>query len=186
MNNSWTSPFYKYEEDNKHKIKLGKNLPKPIITINLNEYYGERQLQADNAIEFFQQAAYVARVGKSAKEVEKVKTVLLDWASNNALKEGINVSWGNKPVDYQMMVLINSILTTTAIISENLDSKERQILGPWLNNLIKNVAKSKWKDRQDNKAYQTSYITLIWGLMVNDLNAVQNSIDVVKLAVHYM
>ena len=85
-----------------------------------------------------------------------------------------------------MMVLINSILTTTATIAENFDEKERQILGPWLNNLIKKVAKSKWKDRQDNKAYQTSYITLIWGLMVNDLNAVQNSIDVVKLAVHDM
>ena len=66
------------------------------------------------------------------------------------------------------MVLINSILTTTAIISENLYSKERQNLGPWLNNLIKNIAKSKWKDRQHNKAYQTSYVTLIWGLMVND------------------
>jgi len=84
------------------------------------------------------------------------------------------------------MVLISSILTTTAVISESLDSKERQVLGPWLNNLIKNVANSKWKDRQDNKAYQTSYITLIWGLMVNDLNAVQNSINVVKLAVHDM
>ena len=29
-------------------------------------------------------------------------------------------------------------------------------------------------------------MTLIWGLMVNDLNAVQNSINVVKLAVHDM
>ena len=100
MNNSWISPFYKYEEDNKHKIKLGKNLPKPIITINLNEDYGERHLQADSAIEFFQKAAYVARVGKSTKEVEKVKTVLLEWANNNALKEGINVSWVKKPVDW--------------------------------------------------------------------------------------
>ena len=61
------------------------------------------------------------------------------------------------------MVLINSILTTTAIISESLDPQERQALGPWLNTLIKKVAKSKWKDRQDNKAYQTSYMTLIWG-----------------------
>ena len=85
-----------------------------------------------------------------------------------------------------MMVLISSILTTTAVISESLDSKERQVLGPWLNNLIKNVANSTWKDRQNNKAYQKSYITLIWGLMVNDLNAVQNSINVVKLAVHDM
>ena len=53
-NNPWTSPFYKYEADNKHKIKLEKNLPKPIIaTINLNEYYGERQLQADSAHKMF-------------------------------------------------------------------------------------------------------------------------------------
>lgn len=184
--NAWTSPFYKYEENNKHKIILAETLPKPIITVNLNEDYGERQSDADSAIEFFQKAAYVGRVGNSPKEIQKVKNTILDWASNNALKEGINVSWGSKPVDYQMMVLINSILTTTATIAENFDEKERKIVGPWLNNLIKEVAKSKWKDRQDNKAYQTSYITLIWGLMVNDLIAVQNSINTVKLAVHDM
>jgi len=184
--NAWTSPFYKYEEDNKHEIILGETLPKPIITVNLNEDYGERQSDADSAIEFFQKAAYVGRVGNSLNEIEKVKNVILDWASNNALKEGINVTWGSKPVDYQMMVLINSILTTTATIAENFDEKERKIVGPWLYNLIKEVAKSKWKDRQDNKAYQTSYITLIWGLMVNDLIAVQNSINTVKLAVHDM
>ena len=165
---------------------MRNNLPKPIITINLNEDYGEQNTQVNSAITFFQNAAYVARVGKSEKEIEKVKTVLLDWANNNALKKGINVSWGDKPVDWHIMVLINSILTTTAVISESFDSNERQILGSWLNNLIKKVAKSKWKDRQDNKAYQTSYMTLIWGLMVNDLNAVKNSIDVVKLAVHDM
>ena len=186
MNRSWTSPFYKYEEEHKHKIKLGNRLPQPITSINLNEDYGERELQVDQAIKFFQKAAYVARVGKSIEEVEKVKTVLLDWSKNNALKEGINASWGDKPVYWQIMVLINSILTTTAVISESFDSNERQILGPWLNNLIKKVAKSNWKDRQDNKAYQTSYMTLMWGLMVNDLNAVQNSINVVKLAVHDM
>ena len=183
---AWASPFYEYEEDKKHEIILGETLPKPIITVNLNEDYGERQSDADNAIEFFQKAAYVGRVGNSLKENQKVKNAILDWASNNALKEGINVSWGSKPVDYQMMVLINSILTTTATIAENFDEKERKIVGPWLNNLIKEVAKSKWKDRQDNKAYQTSYITLIWGLMVNDLIAVQNSINTVKLAVHDM
>ena len=184
--NAWTSPFYKYEEGNKHEIILGETLPEPIITVNLNEDYGKRQSDADSAIEFFQKAAYVGRVGNSPKEIQKVKNTILDWASNNALKEGINVSWGSKPVDYQMMVLINAILTTTATIAENFNDKERQIVGTWLNNLIKEVAKSKWKDRQDNKVYQTSYITLIWGLMVNDLIAVQNSINTVKLAVHDM
>ena len=51
--NAWTSPFYKYEENNKHKIILAETLPKPIITVNLNEDYGERQSDADSAIEFF-------------------------------------------------------------------------------------------------------------------------------------
>ena len=62
-----------------------------------------------------------------------------------------------------MMVLINSILTTTAVIAESFDAEERKIIGSWLNKLVKKVAKSSWKDRQDNKAYLTSYITLIWG-----------------------
>ena len=184
--NSWTSPFYKFKEEDKHKVVLGKKIPKPIIEINLVEDYGERSSDADIAIEFFQKASYVARVGNSDEETRKVKDVIVNWAKNDALKKGINVSWGSKPVDYQMMVLINSILTTTAAIAENFNDSEREIVGPWLNNLIKKVAKSKWKDRQDNKAYQTSYITLIWGLMVNDLLAVQNSINTVKIAVHDM
>ena len=64
QSNSWTSPFYKYEKENRHKIKLRNNLPKPIITINLNEDYGEQNTQVNSAITFFQNAAYVARVGK--------------------------------------------------------------------------------------------------------------------------
>ena len=51
--NAWTSPFYKYEEGNKHEVILGEILPEPIITVNLNEDYGERQSDADSAIDFF-------------------------------------------------------------------------------------------------------------------------------------
>jgi len=185
-NTEWITPFFKIDGDFKHEIQLTGTIPKPIITVKLDETYGEQNPEVESAREFFKQAAYVVRIGNSDSEIEKVKTVLLDWAKNNALKEGINVSWGANPVDWQMMMLINSILTTTAAMGEELNTDERQIIGPWLNTLVQKVAKSRWKDRQDNKAYLTSYMTLIWGLMVNDLNAVQNSIDVVKLAVHDM
>ena len=185
-NNEWITPFFKLDESRKHEIELTGKTPKPIVTVKLDETYGEENAEVNRAREFFKKAAYVARIGNSDLEVQKVKTVLLDWAKNDALKEGINVSWGDRPVDWQMMMLINSILTTTATMGENINAEERQIIGPWLNGLIQKVAKSNWKDRQDNKAYLTSYMTLIWGLMVNDLNAVQNSIDVVKLAVHDM
>ena len=185
-NNEWITPFFNIDGDLKHEIQLIESAPKPIIIVKLDETYGEENEEVNRAREFFKKAAYVARIGNSDSEIQKVKTVLLDWAENNALKEGINVSWGDKPVDWQMMMLINAILTTTATMGENINAEERQIIGPWLNTLIQKVAKSNWKDRQDNKAYLTSYMTLIWGLMVNDLNAVQNSIDVVKLAVHDM
>jgi len=185
-NTEWITPFFKIDGDFKHEIQLTGTIPKPIITVKLDETYGEQNPEVESAREFFKQAAYVVRIGNSDSEIEKVKTVLLDWAKNNALKEGINVSWGANPVDWQMMMLINSILTTTATMGEELNTDERQIIGPWLNTLIQKVAKSNWKDRQDNKAYLTSYMTLIWGLMVDDLNAVQHSIDVVKLAVHDM
>jgi len=185
-NNAWTTPFFQLDENFKHEIQPSKRILKPIVTVKIDETYGEQNEEVEIARNFFKEAAYVVRFSNSNLEIEKVKKVLIDWAKNNALKEGINVSWGNKPVDWQMMMLINSILTTTASIGENLNAEERQIIGPWLNALLQKVAKSKWKDRQDNKAYLTSYMTLVWGLMVNDLNAVQNSIDVVKLAVHDM
>jgi len=185
IKNEWITPFYKLSDEGKHKIGLSR-APKPLEIIKLDESYGEEVAEANFAMNYFQEAAYAGRVSNNEENISKIKTVLLDWAKKDALRKGINVSWGKKPVDWQMMVLINSILTTTAVIADKLDGEERKILGPWLNNLVKKVAKSRWKDRQDNKAYLTSYITMIWGLMINDLKAVQHSIDVVKLAVNDM
>ena len=185
IKNEWITPFFKLSDEDKHKIGLSR-APKPLEIIKLDESYGEEVAEANFAMKYFQEAAYVGRAGNKEENIDKIKTVLLDWAKKDALRKGINVSWGKKPVDWQMMVLINSILTTTAVIADKLDAEERKILGPWLNNLVKKVAKSRWKDRQDNKAYLTSYIAMIWGLMINDLNAVQHSIDVVKLAVNDM
>jgi hypothetical protein len=62
--------------------------------------------------------------------------------------------------------------------------EDRVVIGPWLNSLIKEVSASHWKDRQDNKAYMTAYITMIWAFMVSDDKADQNSVDITKLAIH--
>jgi len=184
-NNNWVSPFYNFADQDKHKVILNRTA-KPLEVIKLNESYGEEVAEANFATNYFQEAAYIGRVDNSDENINKIKLVLLDWAKKDALRKGINVSWGNKPVDWQMMVLINSILTTTATIADTFDAEEREILGHWLNELVRKVAKSSWRQRQDNKAYFTSYIALIWGLMINDLAAVQHSIEVVKLAVHDM
>ena len=75
---------------------------------------------------------------------------------------------------------------TTAALSSDLSDADRLVIGPWLNRLVGKVASSHWKDRADNKAYMTAYITMLWGLMVSDKKAVQQAVDVVKLAIHDM
>jgi hypothetical protein len=84
------------------------------------------------------------------------------------------------------MTLISSILTTTAAMAPEFTKEERIVIGPWLNRLVADVAASRWKDRADNKAYMTAYITAVWAFMASDKAAAQHSIDVAKLAIHDM
>ena len=97
--------------------------PKPLEKIKLDESYGEEVAEANFAMNYFQEAAYAGRASNNEENIDKIKTVLLDWAQKDALRKGINVSWGKKPVDWQMMVLINSILTTTAVIADKFDAE---------------------------------------------------------------
>ena len=48
------------------------------------------------------------------------------------------------------------------------------------------TSNSRWKDRQDNKAYMVAYATMLWGLMVGDDLAVQEAVNVYKLAINDM
>ena len=106
IKNKWITPFFKLSDEDKHKIGLSR-APKPLEIIKLDESYGEEVAEANFAMKYFQEAAYVGRAGNKEENIDKIKTVLLDWAKKDALRKGINVSWGKKPVDWQMMVLIN-------------------------------------------------------------------------------
>ena len=181
----WTDPFAP-KTPTSGNVSAYSNPPQPVVTVRLNESYGSRDTRIDNAAGWFRSAATALRRGMNAEKKEEIIAVLKNWAENDALKSGINVSWGSKPVDWQAMVLISSILTTTAAISSDLSDADRLVIGPWLNRLVGKVASSHWKERADNKAYMTAYITMLWGLMVSDQKAVQQAVDVVKLAIHDM
>ena len=182
---AWTDPFHP-ETPTSGSVSAYSNPPQPVITVRLNESYGSRNARIDNAAGWFRSAATALRRGMDAEKKEEIIVVLRTWAEFDALKSGINVSWGNKPVDWQAMTLVSAILTTTAAVSSDLSDSDRAIIGPWLNKLISKVASSRWKDRADNKAYFAAYITMLWGLMVSDQQTVQKTVDVVKLAVHDM
>ena len=64
---------------------------KPIVTVMLNEEYGERQMSVDEAIAWFYSATSLARHGDHGIRIELTKS-LADWAQADALKSGIHFS----------------------------------------------------------------------------------------------
>ena len=54
---------------------------KPLEKIKLDESYGEEVELANFAAEYFQEAAYAARVGSSNNDIEKIKTTILDFTA---------------------------------------------------------------------------------------------------------
>ncbi len=160
--------------------------PSPLTAVNLDERYGESNAAVERSLRWFSSATKAIRRGADARSKEIIRNALTDWAQSNALNQGIHVSWGDKPVDWQVLALISAIATTTAAMAEEFSPEDRAIIGPWLNGLVAEVAASQWLTRQDNKAYMTSYIALVWALMVGDQSAAQHSVEVFKLAIHDM
>ena len=188
LNQMWKSPFTKVNKKGKKYCLAKDNLyeVKPIQSIQLDETYGQELDELNDArLWFSYMTSKIHRSGKK-EDIEDLRRTILKWANTNALSSGINVSWGNQPVDWQVLTTIISIMTAVASVSETLSSDDRLIIGPWLQDLMTKVSSSYWKDRQDNKAYMVAYLTMLWGLMVGYNLSVQNSIDVYKTAIDDM
>ncbi len=160
--------------------------PAPIPKVTLDEVYGNRNQPVDVAEEWFRRLTTYIRLTNDPLARKLVKDALLDWAKNNSLGAGIRVSWGAKPVDYQMVTAIMAVLTATAEVADDLTPDDRAIIGPWLNGLVKASSESRWKDREDDHVFLSAYMRLVWGLVVGDDAAVQDVIFTYKLAIHDM
>ena len=184
---AWTSPFTPTRGSRLCSTLPGATTPPAAISkVKLDERYGERVASVDAASDWFRRMATFLRYSSDPAAATLLKRAVIDWAQSDGLGEGIRVSWGERPVDYQMMTAIASILAATAEIAPEFTAEERQVVGPWLNQLVRQVGASSWKDRQDNKTDMRTYIALLWGLMVGDDQAVQDAIFTYKLAIHDM
>jgi len=180
----WRVPFNNASISNE-EIELTA-APEPFGKITLDETYGEQNQSVEVARQWFASAAQTLRLTNNKKTQDQFKSVLVDWATANALNKGLHVSWGAKPVDWHVMTSIGAILTSTALIADTLSSEERAIVGPWLNRLVTETAASHWYQRSDNKAYMRAYYTMIWAFMTGDNGTAQKAIDIYKLAIHDM
>ena len=184
-------------------------LIQPITTVKLNEKYGERQQEIEHAAQwFFFKTSMLRYDGTTFRE--EILNTLYKWANANALSSGTHVSWGQKPIDYQVMVLIGALVSAfTEVITMDTEQKEKsdkstpitkkgatinpfnenhqlELITGWLNGLVKDVGESRWGHRQDNKEYQKTLIGLNWALLTNDEITIQAAADVFKLAIHDM
>ena len=183
QDNNWKNPFTPKAPTQQGHI-LYDQPPKPLVKTEIIDIYGAENRDIERAAEWFRFAALALRRGASEGTKKQIAATLIAWASADALKNSMYRP-GKQTVDWQAMTLIVSILTTTAALSPELNDNDRVVIGPWLNKIITKTAASRW-DRQDNKSYMAAYITMIWGLMTQDTDAVQAAIDVVKLAIHDM
>ena len=183
QDNNWKNPFTPKAPTQQGHI-LYDQPPKPLVKTEIIDIYGAENRDIERAAEWFRFAALALRRGASEGTKKQIAATLIAWASADALKNSMYRP-GKQTVDWQAMTLIVSILTTTAALSPELNDNDRVVIGPWLNKIVTKTAASRW-DRQDNKSYMAAYITMIWGLMTQDTDAVQAAIDVVKLAIHDM
>jgi hypothetical protein len=184
---AWSSPFTTVVGAPTCTIDPGNiSVPRVVSTVTIDEAYGQRVASVDIAAAWFRRLTAYVRLTNDPVAKSQLKQGVLEWASGKGLAEGIHVSWGHKPVDWQMMTTILAILSATAQLADDFGPEERAVVGPWLNDLVKQSAAGYWKDRQDNKALMRTYIALIWGLMTGDDKPVQDAIFALKLAIHDM
>jgi hypothetical protein len=181
----WTSPFTSVRGARQCAMFAGRiEPPKPIQSVRLDERYGERMPDVDQAADWFRRMPTFLRMSDDPVARALIKYAMLDWARANAFAKGIVTSYG--AVDYTVMSTIASILAATGEVAADFTAEERQIVGPWLNRLVSTVGDNRYIHRSDNKAYMRAYITLLWGLMVGDDRTVQDAIFTYKLAIHDM
>ncbi len=183
----WVSPFTPVRGAAQCRVAPGNLVaPQPIRSVTLDERYGQQLTGVAAATSWFARLSTYARLTNDPVAKSILRNALMSWATAGAFRDAIHVSWGQRPVDWQVMTAILAVLSASAEVSGDLSAADRAILGPWLNGLVKQAAASAWLDREDNKAYMRAYIGLLWGLLAGDDKSIQNGISVYKLAIHDM
>ena len=148
--------------------------------------YGHTDRDRQVALYWWSIATSHAVHDPSSKASDRIRSVLLQWANNDALSENIQANYGSRPVEYEVLVMVSRIVETVAALGPKIQEEERKIIGPWLHGLVKKAQKSKWLSRQDNKQYLVDYIIALWSVTNGNRIAVEQLARNYKHAIHDM
>ena len=122
----------------------------------------------------------------NSKASDRIRSILMQWAKNDALSKNIQASYGSRPVEYEVLVMLSRIIETVAALGPAMPEDERKVVGPWVHALVKKAQKSKWLSRQDNKQYLVDYIQALWSVTNGDQKAIEQLARNYKHAIHDM
>ncbi len=163
---------------------VGKSL-KPVVTLKLDEAYGHRNGAIESAMAWLADRLADNRYNPSGESPVILRNTLIEWASAGALKKGINVSWDEKPIDYQVSTFITALTIAFAETAAAMTPDERAKVGAWLNPLVANSVRSEWAHTDDHES-TVAVSGLVWGLTVGDVQAIQWAIDIYKKHINLM
>ncbi len=184
---AWTSPFTPVRGSVQCTIGAGSLYPPaPIPVVVLDERYGERVAEVDAAADWFARITTYVRLTDDPVARAVLKRGLMDWAQAGSLTQGVRISRDERPIDFQMMQAILTVLNATAEIASDFEPAERGVVGLWMQNIVGLVADSTWRFRQDNKPFLRSYVALVWALMSDDELAIRQVVENYKQAITEM
>lgn len=167
------------------KNSINTNLP-PLIDANGGKEYGNSNNARSIAMIWWSIATSHVVYDPNSKGANIVRKTLLEWAKNNALSKNIQANYGKKPMEYEVAVIVSRLVETVGAFGPTLAEKDRLIIGPWLDKLVRKLQKSSWLSRQDNKQYLSDYTVTLWAAINNDFKPIEKLANNFKHAVHDM
>ena len=144
-------------------------VPSPMIDAKITSKYGGQDSKRFQPIyEFLNTNIGLNRIKPQGIAQRRLKSFLLDWSSQDALKKNIRFKLMKKfRLDFHVQSLLPTMIIAYSDISGVLTVKERIQVGRWLNRLVEQSQKSSFPSRQDNKSYLRHLTALLWGMVID-------------------
>jgi len=144
-------------------------VPSPMVDAKITSKYGGQDSKRFQPIyEFLNTNIGLNRIKPQGIAQRRLKSFLLDWSSQDALKKNIRFKLMKKfRLDFHVQSLLPTMIIAYSDVSGSMTASERIQVGRWLNRLVEQSQKSSFPSRQDNKSYLRHLTALLWGMVID-------------------
>ena len=154
-----------------------QQVPQPLVDAKISSKYGGKDQKRFQPIyEFLNTNIGFNRLEPNGVAETRLKEFLLSWSSANGLSKNIRFTLMKKfRLDFHVQSLLPPMIIAYSDVSKSLTKNERLQVGSWLNRLVEQSQQSDFHSRQDNKAYLRHLTALLWGIVINNKELVEQA-----------